>query len=734
LSNFGIIQKLLTFQEKEASIVVFFIPKIHCSSCIWLLENLYRLHDGVISVRVNFLKKEVKITFLNDKITLRQLAELLTQIGYEPAINLNDFEKDSHTPKNSNRELYYKVGVAGFAFGNVMLFSFPEYLGQVATEFKLLFGYLNIVLSIPVVLFSGQDYLKSAWQVLKQKQVNIDVPISLGIFALLAVSYYEILSQTGAGYLDSLAGLIFFLLIGRVFQTKTYDSLSFERDYKSYFPIAVTVLENQEERSIPIKNIKIGDRLLIHSQELVPADAIVRKGQAKMDYSFVTGESEVIPKNIDETLFAGGRQMGENIEIEVTKSFSQSYLTSLWNDQVFQKENSSGFDTLITIIGRRFTVFVIGVAVLSFFYHLPNIELAVKALSSVLIIACPCALALSSPFTLGSVLKFLGKNFLYLKNTDIIERLAQTDTIVFDKTGTLTYSNRADLVYEGEALCEECLNLIKTAVKQSTHPLSKQIYASDFLKNAKVLDVQYFEEFAGKGISANINGIQIDLGRLSFIAPGHGEPKDVGGANVFVSINNEFKGKFIVKNKYRKGIVETVKNLGDYFKIYVLSGDNEKERQNLEMMSFPTEHILFNQSPKDKLYFVRKLQKEEKNILMIGDGLNDAGALKESYVGLVITDDISAFTPASDGIIDSRFVNKLPQFIQFSKSAVKIIKTSLVLSLAYNLVGLSFATQGTLSPVISAILMPLSSISVVLFTTLSVFVVAKKLGLTQEQG
>ncbi|MCX6268600.1 MAG: heavy metal translocating P-type ATPase metal-binding domain-containing protein [Bacteroidetes bacterium] len=245
LDNDEICRELLEFSEDGVSKVKLFIPAIHCSSCIWLLENLQRLQAGVMHSSVNFVKKEVIITFHDDKLSLRQLVELLVSINYIPQLTLDTLEKG--VKRKINRGIYYRLGVAGFCFGNIMLFSFPAYLSVNDAVENLLrqnFGLLNILFGIPVAFYSGWVFIISAYKGLKKRFVSIDVPIAIGILVLFFRSVYEIISGTGPGFMDSLAGLVFFLSIGRWYQDKTYQALSFERDYRSYFPVAVTIISD----------------------------------------------------------------------------------------------------------------------------------------------------------------------------------------------------------------------------------------------------------------------------------------------------------------------------------------------------------------------------------------------------------------------------------------------------------------------------------------------------------
>lgn len=235
LDDEDLIKQLLDFSEGDLARVSFVIPSMHCSSCIWLLENLHKINPAFISSRVDFLNKTLTLTFNKKSITLRQVVELLASIGYEPEIKYDLIEKKKKV--DVNKKLYYKIGIAGFAFGNIMLLSFPEYLAidESSLGLKGIFGWLSIIISLPLFFYSGSDYLISAYKGLRRKIINIDVPLALGIIFLFFRSVYEIAFQVGAGYLDSLAGLLFFMNLGRLFQNKTFETLNFERDYKSFF-------------------------------------------------------------------------------------------------------------------------------------------------------------------------------------------------------------------------------------------------------------------------------------------------------------------------------------------------------------------------------------------------------------------------------------------------------------------------------------------------------------------
>lgn len=723
-------EQVLDFTDGKTARVTFYIPSVHCSSCIWLLEKLYRLNKGITSSRIDFVRKQLSIVLNVEEISLKGVVVLLSSIGYEPLLSLNDVVK--RKDKTAQRDLIKKIAVAGFCFGNIMLLSFPEYFGFDAysrQNFPQLFNILNIVLTIPVFFYSGWGYLTSALKGIRQRYINIDVPLALGIVTFLGRSLYEVIAQVGPGYFDSLAGLIFFLLVGKWFQNRTYDFLSFERDYKSYFPLAVTILVDGKEKTIPAGQIKKGDRLLIRHNELLPADGILMRGNASIDYSFVTGETRPLDKILGEMVYAGGRQMGAAIEVEVIKEVSQSYLTQLWNNEAFKKADNNRLVSFSDKVSKYFTfgLLTLSISTALFWLIAGDAPRAWGAFTAILIVACPCALALSTPFTLGNALRVLGKNKMYLKNADVVERMAHINQIVFDKTGTLTQTNGQQIHFTG-VLTDEEKTWVAAVVKNSAHPLSRALY--DYLDIRNVPETQYVEEVAGKGIKGVIDNSVVLIGNSAFTKIDVERPQNnfATDTRVYVSINGFASGYFTFSNKYRQGVEELTQGLNNNYNLHLLSGDNDGEKTVLKKW-FATDNLHFNCKPQQKLDFVNSLQTQHSHVMMIGDGLNDAGALKQSDVGVALTDEVSNFTPACDAVLDAANLQQLPTYMQFSKKCVKVIHASFVLSLMYNAVGLYFAVQGTLSPLTAAILMPLSSITVVSFTTGFTNIFAKRLKL-----
>lgn len=723
-------ERLVNFEDERITRVTFHIPAIHCIACVWLLENLFRLKSGVGESQVNFPRKETAITFENARVQLSEVVGLLASLGYEPELKLSDL----NAPRRSSvsRQLWLQIAVAGFAFGNLMLLAIGVYLGVDAFSgplFRKLAGYLGLALSIPVVSYGALYYWRTGWTSVKQKRLAIEVPIAIGIAAIFAQSAYEILSGTGEGYFDSLCGLIFLLNCGRLFQQKTFDRLSFERDYQSFFPLSVTrrsgrkcapsdaqsrLTRTAADEHVALAQLRVGDVLVIRNGELIAADSRLLSGPACIDYSFITGESEPVGKTVGDYLYAGGRQMGGAIEVEMVKPVSQSYLTALWNQDAFRKDKHGDFETLINRFSYRFTLLVSLIALGSaVFWLFVDPAKALKAFTSVLIVACPCALALAAPFTLGTAIRALGRRNVFVKSPAVVEALARVDAVVFDKTGTLTAAGAQSVRFVGPPLSGEEERWIHSLTQHSTHPLSVRIGAS--LRADFTEPVRSFEEKAGCGIRGVVSGRELLVGSAAWLRTCGMEIPDhpLSGSVAHVAVDGTHRGCFVLENALRGKMGRLARELSSHCQLALLSGDNEKQRDRFTPLF--GERMRFNQLPLDKLEFIHGLQRSGKTVMMVGDGLNDAGALKQSDVGIAVVETISAFSPASDVIMGAEMVSQLDAVLRFSRLSTRIVRLSFLLSSLYNVVGVGIAASGMLAPIVCAILMPLSSVSVVAF-------------------
>lgn len=715
LEDETICQKVCNFTNGDLTIVTLYIPAIHCSSCMWLLEHLGKLDSGISESRISFTSKEVTIHFSRKTTSLRKIAELLTTIGYEPYISLRD--TGAKEIKKQNKTRIIKLGIAGFCFGNIMMMSFPEYLAGkigIGEQYEHLFRYLNLFLSLPVFFYSATEFYRTAWAGLKQKMLNIDAPIVLALIITFSRSIIEILTNTGAGYLDSMSGIVFFMLAGRIVQDNTYKALSFTRDYKSYFPIAVNVKTQSGTVSKQLEDLREKDIVVLHHGELIPADSKVVSGSAMIDYSFVTGEAEPVSAAVGETVYAGGKQTGEELVIEVVKPITSSYLTSLWNHYAFKKDKVDTNDkkSIIHILSRYFTVILFSLAAgTAVYWFLNDPSRIINSVSAMLIVACPCALLLSSTFTNSNILRILGLNGLYLRDATVIEQMAGVDHVVFDKTGTITVNNGSSLTEEGHQLTGQEKNMVYAVVKQSNHPNSKAL--TGWLGERAMVKPDAWKEIPGKGVEAKFGESLVRVGSAQFagLRQDQAEP-----ATVYININGSVTAVH-VQSSFREGVPSLLARLKSKYTLSLLSGDNEKQRSEMQSVFGKNANLLFEQKPIDKLEYIHSRQEAGAKVMMVGDGLNDAGALQQSNVGITLADDVNNFTPACDAILRAEKVGKLTSLLELAKTAGTLVKVSFVVSIVYNVIGLYFAMQGLMKPVTAAILMPCSTVSIVILSS-----------------
>jgi Cu+-exporting ATPase len=358
--------------------------------------------------------------------------------------------------------------------------------------------------------------------------------------------------------------------------------------------------------------------------------------------------------------------------------------------------------------------------------------IAWNAVTSVLIVACPCALSLSTPFAFGTALRVFGRGKFYAKHADVVEWMGRIRTVIFDKTGTLTHARGSGVRFVGDPLSPAERSAVRSLVRNSHHPLSRAVFEA--MKDDPFQPVTEFSEEAGGGITGSIAGMSLRAGSRAFCGfppAGADDAPDNGDSplRVFIAMNGVPRGQFVVAGQIREGVAPLIRELQKHYDVVLLSGDSDREKETLSRLFGEDVPLHFHQTPADKLAFVSSVQRNGRHVLMVGDGLNDAGALKQADVGVALTDDTSAFSPACDVILDGSRLAWLDRFLRFARSSRTVVLVAYAISVLYNVVGLSFAVRGALSPVIAAVLMPASSITVVAFTSLSLQALARKRGL-----
>lgn len=687
--------------------VVFPTPSMHCASCLWLLEQLWRFHPGIVRSEANLMNRTVAVEFRPDAISLRAVAEQLASLGYEPVL---DQEPTAGVPK-VRRALYLKIGLAGFAFGNVMLFSVPRYANgaPLPPQFAELFGILNLVFSLPVLFYSAGDYFRAAWSAARARTITLDVPIALGLAVLYGRSAVEILAGAGEGFLDSFSGLVFFLLIGKLFQQKAFESIAFDRTVQSFLPLSVRVERDSGLVLTRVETLRPGDTIVVRPQEVVPADSVLLEGHGAIDYAFVTGEQ--IPVAVDEgaIIQAGGRVTGHALRMTVARAVSSSRLAGLWSDPVFEQAKAHWLTELLARFGWWFTVIAMSLAVAGAIAWWPDGRKAAEVATAVLMIACPCAFTLAAPMTLGTAMGILGRAGFYLKNSAVALDLSRVDTIAFDKTGTLTTA-AADATVSASGFSADDWMLVRRLAAQSVHPVSRAI-AGDLTDAGAAIDIN---ETSGRGVVGRIDGHTVVIGSAGFVAEatGHAVTSEPGADLVtWAAVDDRQPGTIRLSAPDRPGMPAATAAISARYTTWLLSGDHATEATRWAA-SFG-DRMKFRQSPEDKLATVRAAQASQQRVAMIGDGLNDAGALAAADVGIAVSDETACLVPACDAVIRGEQLPKLPVFLDYTRRARRVIIACFAVSIAYNWLGLWLALTGHLTPLATAILMPVSSLTIV---------------------
>jgi Cu+-exporting ATPase len=483
---------------------------------------------------------------------------------------------------------------------------------------------------------------------------------------------------------------------------------------------------------IKLEEIKEHDVLRIHHQEVIPTDCLLSKGDAAIDYSFVTGEDKEEHINKGAVIYAGGRNVGDAIEVLCVKPFSQNSFTQLWNNSVFQKVVDDK-ESRVTLISKYFSFVVLSLSLVTFIaWQFINPPIAWQAATAILIVACPCSLLLTSSFTNGYLMERFAKEGCYLKNASVIEGITKVDHIAFDKTGTLTEANASSVHVDFMSLEEEELAYALYTMSQSLHPLSRAIVAH-FAYQAAGREHVAVKEVPGKGLEAWAGDAHYKIGNATFVT--RNAANEDNRTSVYISIDGVLKAKFTFLVQLMPGAWALIDELKENYELSLLSGDNSASRKYLAQIFGEEAQLHYRLRPQDKLTEIQKLQQAGKNVMMVGDGLNDAGALQQSNVGLAVVKSAFSFSPSCDVIMEVNRLPYLPQFISWAKGARRLINLGFGYSLLFNVIGIAFAVTGNLSPLVAAILMPSSSLGIILIAYAGVTKMAKlkPLHLTSRQ-
>lgn len=712
------------------------ITNIHCSACVWLNEKVLSERQGIKEARINFSTGRARIIWDDTQIKLSEIFQIIQNIGYIPKLYAP--WKKEKANNNFANDLLVRMVVAAFSFGSIMAFTVSLYAGYfsgIDNGFKRLFHFYSWLLATPVYIYSGVPFFKGAYYGLKNKTLNMDFLLVLGISLAYFYSVYVTLTDIGEVYFDSVCMIYFFVLVGKYLEAVSRNIANRKiNSLLSKLPELCTVIENGLEKKVSSGQVKKDDLILVKAGERLSVDGILESDFAYIDESFLTGESKPVSKKKGDKILSGSLSISSGIYLKVLNTSQNSTLTLLQR----MIENALLEKPLIQrktdLIATKFIGVVLITAISTFLgwmFFSGNFEFSLISAISVLIVACPCALGLAIPSTLVINNIINSEKGIVLKNLDIIEPLSKLDTLIFDKTGTLTEGN-LKIIEESINQSTFTKNLVYTLEKKSSHPIAKSIVTSfdesdDYSNLESEFQVLKINEIQGYGIFGIISHknqeYRVNIGNLDFILKNSNQSDQIfensnrnltkEGIYLHISINQNYMGYLLLNDTPRIGVKEEIQKLKLIIQdIQLLSGDNSK---NVERISKELNITKFkgNLKPNEKIDLLDQLQRENKIVAMVGDGINDAGILAKSNVGisLELASDISI--DKSDIILMKNDLKGVRLAIEYAKLTSRTIKQNIGISFLYNSIMLPLAAFGFMQPVYCALFMTLSSLTVV---------------------
>lgn len=692
------------------------IEGIHCAACVWLNEKILFNSKGVIEANINASTNKAKIVWDESEVNLAEIFNKIEAIGYKPYPY--DPARAEIRANALRREFYGKLLVGIFATMNIMWIAVALYGGYftgMSQEVKDILHFAEFILASPVLFYTGSVFFKGAKTAILNRTPNMDLLITTGTVTIYTYSVYAMLSRNGEVYFDSVCMVITFVFIGKYLEILSRKRAVDSLDALSNMVINdLQVKANDKFETKNVNEVVKGEIILINSGDRVLIDGVVEKGNASFDYASLSGESIPVYKEIGDEITSGAICIDGSIEYAAKTNFEGSILHKIINLLENASLKKPKIEKLVNQITGYFSIVIFTIAVLTFlfwFFYSTNIQTAIIVAVSVIIIACPCALGLATPVSTLVGLSAGLKRGIIFKEAKIIETLAKCDTIVFDKTGTLTKSNLK--VINFEYFFEFDHALLVALLKSSNHPVSSGVYEFLALKNSNI-ELEKIKSIPAKGMQASFNGVEIYGGNAKFMNELNIKCKMGEKTEYFFAIDDKVMAKFELEDSIRDDAKSSVKNLAKLgFEIYMLSGDNQNTAKNvaktLDITNFQAECL-----PTDKVEFIKNLNKSGKNIIMVGDGINDSPALKAAAVGVCLGSGADVSIDKSDIILINDTLKSLVDGIIISKRTFASVKQNLAFSLLYNCATIPLAVMGYVIPLVAAVSMSLSSIVVVL--------------------
>jgi Cu2+-exporting ATPase len=700
-------EALAAYEAPTKAHIVLSLPTIHCAACMSTVEKALGARDDVRSARVNLTMKRVSIE-ADPEITAQDLIPVVEGAGYE-AHELDTTALSATQTDKAGRDLLMRLAVAGFAAMNVMLLSVAVWSGAEG-QTRDLFHWISAFIVLPAVTFAGQPFYRNAWNALRVGQLNMDVPITLAIVLALVTSLWETTLSGEHAYFDAAIALTFFLLTGRYLdhRTRSIARSAAEELAALEVPRAFRLTEAGEEEQVNVAELRVGDLIRIRPGGRMPVDGEITEGQSELDRSLLTGETLPVYAQPGVAVSAGEVNLTGPLTIRATAVGRDTSLHRM-ADLVAVAE--SGRSRYTSMADRAAKLYAPGVHILSalafvgWYLYSGDLRVALNIAAAVLIITCPCALGLAVPAVTTAASGRLFKRGLLIKDSTALERMAQVDTVVFDKTGTLTAGTPELTNQDDFTRCD--LELALALAQGSSHPLSMSLTQS--LRDAGITPAEVSEitEVPGYGTQALWKGKQVRLGRSAWVGGGQ-----TAMTSAWLSVGDGSAQAFTFTDRLRDGAQEVVSALQDQgLKVILMSGDTTAAVENMaERLGI--KHWMAEALPQDKASRVQALGAEGAHVLMVGDGLNDTAALTAAHASISPASALDAARVASDIVLLGGTLAPIPDALQTSKQAIRRIRENFTIATWYNIIAVPLAIAGLCSPLIAALAMSSSSITV----------------------